>query len=635
MATFEAQVEGLTSLSIDGSSAPTQTELTQFLTDGAKEIINILPSDKLDWCSSQQTFTSVMPGSEAETLNTGKVLRVYRNDGDYDRPCRRITPDKKGYVIDPDEMEYASMTDPVYYTENNKINVLPQGGACKYDEVQYPAVAYTDSAISVFPDEAEYLVTLYASLKSLQNKMGSKYSDLPSDISLPSLPVSPAVPSISNLSISTAISSAPSAPSFSTGAISMSGATAPTYTKPTFVAPALDDIGNMNLPVAPSAPSDPSFTTPSISSVTAEDTVIGAMPTINETRIANLGTAPSYTPPAITTSGSDSTSVDLSKLDTASWTALDYDFDDENIDPLKWFQTLGDMIQNQEDVELANAQMQKISTYVNAYGQAMTNRLNVFNKENAEYQAKLQEAIQQAQLNSSRIQQEATWNQQRTMQQAQTSAQTRQSQSQIDSNKAQQEASLKLQKEQQEYQSELSKYSSQLQSYQADVNKEVQRWTNEELNKKMQIFQNKYSNRLQEYSTNIQNELNEFNKENTVFRNQLDEEIQEAQNQQSKDSNEYNAKLQKYSNEITAYQAQVNTSVQEYTNNLQADMQEYQQKLAKYSNELQSYQADFSSKLQNYTAKIQKHTTDYQWLGGQYQQLAADYQRGLQMIQGS
>ena len=42
MATFEAQVEGLTSLSIDGSSAPTQTELTQFLTDGAKEIFNAI-----------------------------------------------------------------------------------------------------------------------------------------------------------------------------------------------------------------------------------------------------------------------------------------------------------------------------------------------------------------------------------------------------------------------------------------------------------------------------------------------------------------------------------------------------------------------------------------------------------------
>ena len=46
MATFEAQVEGLTSLSIDGSSAPNQTELTQFLTDGAKEILNALPLSK-------------------------------------------------------------------------------------------------------------------------------------------------------------------------------------------------------------------------------------------------------------------------------------------------------------------------------------------------------------------------------------------------------------------------------------------------------------------------------------------------------------------------------------------------------------------------------------------------------------
>ena len=42
MATFEAQVEALTGLVISGSSAPTQTELTQFLTDGAKEILNSL-----------------------------------------------------------------------------------------------------------------------------------------------------------------------------------------------------------------------------------------------------------------------------------------------------------------------------------------------------------------------------------------------------------------------------------------------------------------------------------------------------------------------------------------------------------------------------------------------------------------
>ena len=43
MQTFEAQVEGLTSLTITSSSSPTQTELSDFLSDGAAEIINAMP----------------------------------------------------------------------------------------------------------------------------------------------------------------------------------------------------------------------------------------------------------------------------------------------------------------------------------------------------------------------------------------------------------------------------------------------------------------------------------------------------------------------------------------------------------------------------------------------------------------
>ena len=177
MATFEAQVSGLTSLTIDDSSSPTRAELNQFLTDGAKEIISQLPPELLGLCSAQQTFTSVAPGSEAETMNTGKVLSVFRNDGDIDQPCRKISPTKKGRVLDLDDMSYASITDPIYYTENNKINSLPSGGSCKYSEVQYPTVSYTHDAIAIFPDEAEYLVPLYASVRSLQNVLGSKSSN--------------------------------------------------------------------------------------------------------------------------------------------------------------------------------------------------------------------------------------------------------------------------------------------------------------------------------------------------------------------------------------------------------------------------------------------------------------------------
>ena len=38
MATFEVRVEGMTGLSIDGSSSPTQDQLSEFLKDGVIEV---------------------------------------------------------------------------------------------------------------------------------------------------------------------------------------------------------------------------------------------------------------------------------------------------------------------------------------------------------------------------------------------------------------------------------------------------------------------------------------------------------------------------------------------------------------------------------------------------------------------
>ena len=168
MATFQEQVEGLTGLSI--GTSPTTGELTQFLTDGAKEIINQMPKHLLPLCSAEQSFTSGSP----DTLNTGKILNVFRNDGDIKQPCRQIDSSYKGRVLDSDDMDYASVTDPVYYIENNTIDVIPVSGAVTYSEVQYSSVAHNSSAISSFPDEAEYLVPLYASVKSLQNALSAK-----------------------------------------------------------------------------------------------------------------------------------------------------------------------------------------------------------------------------------------------------------------------------------------------------------------------------------------------------------------------------------------------------------------------------------------------------------------------------
>ena len=146
---FGSEIHALTGFNADDTSTATGTgetysvHATQWLRDSAKEVINVLPPRLLNLCASEQTFTS----GTADTLNTGKVLMVFRNDGEVDQPCREISPEQKGRYSDPSDMNKASITDPVYFIENNTIDILPTGGSCKYSEVQYPSINYGDSSI--------------------------------------------------------------------------------------------------------------------------------------------------------------------------------------------------------------------------------------------------------------------------------------------------------------------------------------------------------------------------------------------------------------------------------------------------------------------------------------------------------
>ena len=312
MATFKVQVEGLTSLAIDGSSAPTQDELTQFLTDGAKEVINSLPGHLLSLCASSQSFTS----GSASTLNTGKILNVFRSDGDISQPCRKISAKQKGVVTDPDEMSYATITDPVFFIDNNSLDVLPAGGSCTYSEVQYPAVVYGDSAIAVFPDEAEHLVALYGAVKSLQNVLGSKSS---------------------NSDVTTAL---------------------------TAINTELDKIvTDVHVPVAPA-----------INEISYTDVTAPSKADIS-------GNAPTYTKPVFTGTGS----FYLTEMEAGTIGDAASDIDAEH-----WFSIAGQLIEDNEDVELVRTHLEKISTFVRAYQVDIQNELNEFNKENAIYQANIQ-----------------------------------------------------------------------------------------------------------------------------------------------------------------------------------------------------------------------------------------------------
>ena len=150
MATFEAQVESLASISIDGSSTPTQAELTQFLTDGAKEIINSLPKSLLEKCASVDTLDNST--TTLTSINRkGIILNVLRYDATIHQPCRYVASHLRGKIQDSSEMDVATATDPAYVIYNNALEVYPTPTATQQAfvyYVNYPEVSYSDSDIS-------------------------------------------------------------------------------------------------------------------------------------------------------------------------------------------------------------------------------------------------------------------------------------------------------------------------------------------------------------------------------------------------------------------------------------------------------------------------------------------------------
>ena len=361
--TFKNQVDALT-----GFAGTEDDALSDWLTSGAKEIINILPQKLKEKC---MTATGVGTDSVVDLDGLGEILYVTRKNADsgYYTECRKIPSSQGGSATDStDLVNYATATDPVYWIDGDTsgaatLYVKPTPTANQtaiLHHIGYPSVAHGDGAsgIANFPDEAEYLIVLYAACRTLQRKLNDKSSDLPT----------------------------------------------------------------LTLPVAPSPPSAPSFTTPDIASIT----------------ISNIGTPPSYTSPTI----QGATSLTSVEAFSASGTQIGVDAD--FLDVGMWFTALGEMIEDDEDIELASAQIEKINTYIQAYNIEMQDSLNTFNKEGAEYQAKLQEALQQAQINAQ---------------------------------EAQSEANLKLQKETQDYSSQLSKFQAEVGKYSAELNSSVQNFT--------------------------------------------------------------------------------------------------------------------------------------------------------------
>ena len=598
MATFQAQVEDLTSISVSDTD-----ELTQFLRDGVLDVTVRCLAAKPQEIQNFQRESATIDSNGGLDVGGAKIISVIREagaDGSSDgstawRQCQQISAALQSRVVDPESLSFASQYNPKYMIDDNgKVNVYPVASSnngykvffvnnVPTDETNGTALIHSDSDIKWFPNEKIYLVVMYASVKLLQATMGDNIISISTIAPIsPSIdilkieaipPIAPAIavasvtitgtapsyiapvvalrdaPTISDLSISLTV---PDAPAIIGSTVSF-GSTAPAYTKPTITTQvSFEDFFNLIEDGNPFGDNDPGAF--SISAVTP------VVPLLTTTTINESGlTAPTYTPPV------------MSPLD----------FSDTNT----WITT-------EEDSEMLASRIQEIQAKIGEYSARMQESQAQFAKENTSFQADLQIAIQNAQLESA-------------------------------------EDGTKLQK-----------YGSELATYQADVAKEVQEYGQKlaryqlELNTAYTAWGKTESDNIQVFQADIQNELNEFNKESVEYQAQLQIAIQNAQLEDAEEAK----KLQKYSAELQAYQAEVGTAVQEYQQNLAGDIQVWQ---AERTTDLQKYQSDMQNELNKfnretseYQSVLQKDTADAQFVESGEARKLQKYSAEIQVYQG-
>ena len=192
MATFEAQVEALTSLTITSSSTPKQDELSQFLRDGVIDVtskhLSMRPQDK-------ELFGRESSISDSQGVSVGgasiiSVMREAGADGSSDgstawEPCREVPSSIQSKVVDTTSLQFASIYNPVYTINGDKtINVYPVPSSNNGYKVFYvneeprditnnAALVFTHSNIKYFPNDKVYLVVIYSAIKAIEAKLAS------------------------------------------------------------------------------------------------------------------------------------------------------------------------------------------------------------------------------------------------------------------------------------------------------------------------------------------------------------------------------------------------------------------------------------------------------------------------------
>lgn len=190
-----------------------------------------------------------------------------------------------------------------------------------------------------------------------------------------------------------------------------------------------------------------------------------------------------------------------------------------------------------------------------------------------------------------------------------------------------------LDKENQEFQTKLGQHNTDLQNYQAEVATIAQKWTKENIEHKLALYNADFNALLNQYQQDIAVNLNAFNKELQIYQAEVSKASADATNLLGREQNDYASQLQRFTAEIQEYQYRTTNNVAEWQGkHVGPAMAEYQQthqdEVAEWSGEnariLQLYQADsseaaadFDARLKTWTQDISKIFQTYQFEGDQ------------------
>ena len=170
---FKDQVDAITGFGTTENDA-----LSDWLTAGARLVLNAIPIHKLDRIASNENFTNTV---DVEGRRILSVLRRDENNSGVAMPCRKLPPSMMGKVSDSNYMEAASTSDPAYIIYDKVLNIFPTVVSSNHSRLiainTDIAVLHGATDIDNFPDEAEYAVTLYAARQAIERKVSDANVD--------------------------------------------------------------------------------------------------------------------------------------------------------------------------------------------------------------------------------------------------------------------------------------------------------------------------------------------------------------------------------------------------------------------------------------------------------------------------